>query len=604
MPTASNRIIITVVALLSWIGLSVGPVCADWINLTGAQSAPNIAEIYVEKAQVRVVLEIYVKDLSNFIDILPDQFYKQAGAKPPPMTERMKRFSEQGLQVIADGNKRLQAQLKIAQPRYRKERPNPFAGTRNPITGRPVPGPPEDKRVIYAELTYPLKTLPRELTFLPPVDDRGLPTVSMGFIVYHEGVSVVDYRYLSEPSRLELDWDDPWYSRFENKALKRWQLSGMRIFLYVEPFEVRHEVLVRVKDLAAWMDLGLRGKDYIEVDEFSLLKQRVGDFLLGHSNVRIDGKRLEPILDRTSFVKYTMTRTFFIEQPERLALNTAMIGVIVTYLTRQIPQQVTVNWQLFSDRIQRVPVTAIDPAGPFPSYISPEDNILTWTNFLKNYQVPTVAPLAVDKALTHLKIPVVSLLCLLSLFVVLVQIIGRTRKGKSVTTVMLVGMGLIVAAILLHSHAKVSIARPGVMTPMVSDQEALVILEELLENVYRSFDFRGEEAVYDRLATSVSGGLLNEIYLQNRQSMAVTQAGGAQARVKEVEIQDVTVEQGKDHPLALLFRAGWTAMGTVGHWGHIHMRKNQYRADITVAPLQGAWKIIRLDLLEEKRIDP
>ena len=45
-------------------------------------------------------------------------------------------------------------------------------------------------------------------------------------------------------------------------------------------------------------------------------------------------------------------------------------------------------------------------------------------------------------------------------------------------------------------------------------------------------------------------------------------------------------------------------MGSVGHWGHIHIRKNQYEANITVEPMDGAWKITGLELLEEKRIDP
>ncbi len=132
----------------------------------------------------------------------------------------------------------------------------------------------------------------------------------------------------------------------------------------------------------------------------------------------------------------------------------------------------------------------------------------------------------------------------------------------------------------------------------------MVILESLLKNIYRSFDFREEEDVYDRLATSVSGDLLTDIYLQNRKSMVVTQAGGAQAKVKEVKIQDVSVKHLDDRPLALLFHSKWTAMGTVGHWGHIHMRKNQYEANITVEPMGGAWKITDLELLEEKRIDP
>jgi len=43
-------------------------------------------------------------------------------------------------------------------------------------------------------------------------------------------------------------------------------------------------------------------------------------------------------------------------------------------------------------------------------------------------------------------------------------------------------------------------------------------------------------------------------------------------------------------------------MGTVGHWGHI--RQNQYEANIIVEPVDGAWKITGLELLEEKRIDP
>jgi len=141
------------------------------------------------------------------------------------------------------------------------------------------------------------------------------------------------------------------------------------------------------------------------------------------------------------------------------------------------------------------------------------------------------------------------------------------------------------------------------MAPKVIDKDAVVILESLLKNIYRSFDFREEEDVYDRLATSVSGGLLEDIYLQNRKSMIVTQAGGAQAKVKEIEIEDVSVSHIEDRPLALLFHSKWTAMGTVGHWGHIHMRKNRYEANITVEPVEGVWKITDLELLEEKRID-
>jgi hypothetical protein len=84
----------------------------------------------------------------------------------------------------------------------------------------------------------------------------------------------------------------------------------------------------------------------------------------------------------------------------------------------------------------------------------------------------------------------------------------------------------------------------------------------------------------------------------------VTQAGGAQARVKEVEILKADRSQDDGDPLKMVYRASWTAMGSVGHWGHIHIRKNQYEANIVVEAVEGSWKITDLELLEEERIDP
>ena len=376
-------------------------------------------------------------------------------------------------------------------------------------------------------------------------------------------------------------------------------------FLYIEPYEVRHEILARVKDLAAWIDLGLRGNDFIEANENEPLKQLVGEFFLKRDQTLIDGKQLRPILDRVSFVKYSTTASTFVVQPEQLPINTAMVGVIITYLTGGLPQQVTNEWDLWSNHIQKVPTSAIDPVGGLPSYVTPDDNVLTWTNFLKKYVVPTVAKIEVDESLTTMKIPLASVLCLLALLPLGLQIKKRRKNGGS-SIGLHIGLAvvLIAGSVVLYPFLKVAVAKPAVLAPKMTDGKAVTVLNSLLKNIYRSFDFREEEDVYDRLATSVQGNLLSEIYLQNRKSMVVTQAGGARARVKEVEILDVNVNNLDDSPLGLLFHAKWTAMGTVGHWGHIHMRKNQYDANITVEPVDGAWKITGLELLEEKRIDP
>lgn len=321
---------------------------ADWISFSGAENAPNIADIRIQEDYVKIELEVFVNNMVAFDRLIPDQFFEETGIRRPPLTDRMRRFSSEDFQIIDDKGKRLQAALELVEPRLRKDRPSPYAGKINPYTLQRIPGPPQDKRVLYAELVYPFTGKPGSLTFVPPLAEEGNTSrVPIGFITYHEGVPINDFRFLSEASTLTLDWDDPWYSEFDKKALKRWQRGSVMSFLYIEPYEVRHEVLARVKDLTAWLDLGLRGDKFIEVDENEGLKKRVGEFFLERDKVLIDGKRLRPILDRTSFVKYSMTGSTFLEQPERLPINTAVVGVIVTYLVEGIPQKVTSEWDLW-----------------------------------------------------------------------------------------------------------------------------------------------------------------------------------------------------------------------------------------------------------------
>lgn len=329
------------------------------------------------------------------------------------MTERLKIFSETGLQVVTDKGRRLIPTLALGEPRKRVDRASPFAGKINPMTGQRIPGPPKDKRVYYAELIYPFEGKPSSLTFIPPLDEKtSRVKASIGFATFHKQAFISYFNYLSGASTIRLDWDDPWYSKYKNKAFKRKMVGGVRSFIYIEPFEVRHEILARIKDVQAWMDLGLEGKEYIEPHENEALKNRVGKFFIEQENLLIDGKQLRPILDRTAFVKYTMIGSRFLEQPERLPLSSARIGVIITYLTKGIPQKVETRWDLWSDRIQKVPTNAIDPAGPFPSYVTPDDNLHLWQNFLKTYKIPTIEKVVVADRLRRFKFSAASLACL------------------------------------------------------------------------------------------------------------------------------------------------------------------------------------------------
>jgi hypothetical protein len=577
---------------------------SDWINLTGAETSPNIAEIYVMDDHVKVKLEVYVGDLQAFGQLIPDDWIEDEEIKRPTVDERIDYFANNTLKFITDDGGPLPAELVLVEPRMRVDRRSPFAGMINPYTRQRVPEAPADKRVLYAEIVYPFKGKPAHITMVPPLDEEGRAEVTLGFIAYHKAVPVIDFRYLGAPAKLNLDWSDPWYSKFDNPNLKRHHKSALMSFLYVEPHEVRHEVLIRVKDIEEWMDLGLRGTEYIEADELDDLMQRIGSFLLSKNTVKVDGESIKPILDRSNYVSVGITGIQILEQPQRLEISTAIVGVIITYLTEGMPQQVTVDWELFTDQVQKVPATATDPAGPLPTFLTPDDNIHTWTNFLKNYTPPTVAQVAVKDTVNKLSIPIGSVTGLIVIIIAVWWLWHRNQQQQPFRLPLLTAIAGLLIAVLAWPYAQLSVNRPTALISGLSDDESELVLHSLLKNVYRSFDFRDESDVYDKLALSVQGDLLEEIYLQNRKSFAVKKAGGAQARVKEIEILDADAEPLSVEGKGFAVKAKWTAQGSVGHWGHVHTRKNYYDALIRVQIVDGNWKITSLELMEEKRVDP
>ena len=242
---------------------------ADAIITSRAMFAATIAEYFIQAGEVRVELEIGMQDLQAFRNLMPDEIYQKMGNTPKPYRERVKEFFAQDL-VIATENGALSGQLVEIGPRPRV--------MRDPITGEELPVAEEDQEmVIVATLSYALESKPAKLVISPP---RANPPPSIGFVVYHNMVAVNDFRYLGQPLQLNLDWQDPWYSTFDQRTLRRSYFAPMSGFLYVEPFEVRKEVIVRPKDMQRWVDLGLEGVDYIAADQRGVILEKISEFLL------------------------------------------------------------------------------------------------------------------------------------------------------------------------------------------------------------------------------------------------------------------------------------------------------------------------------------
>jgi hypothetical protein len=559
-----------------------GSVRGDAIVRTQAMLASTIAEYYIQEGQVTVELEIGLSDLEGFRNLLPDAIYEKLGYPPQPLAERLVPFFGEDFTVMANDGPPLPGRILEMVPRDRIER--------DEITGEPLPRTEEEpETVVFARLEYPLPARPASLTIggAAPVKGAGI-----GFVVYHEAIAVNDFRYLSPSQTVELDWEDPWYSKFETRNLRRAYFAPMNGFIYVEPYEVRKEIVLRPKDLQSWIDLGLAGRETIPVEMQDELKRQVAGFLREHHPVLIDGESITPDLAQINFLERTLKTSRVIDPPEELDINSAMLGAIFVYPTTSLPQQVTMEWDLFNERIQMVPASAVDQAGPLPTYLEPDFAVLEWQNFLKNPVLPTLKVLAAPPGrLAHwlalLRWPAL-LASILLVAWFLSALLRRRERPAAGAAAMACVMILTVACFVIGGRARLSGDRAG------------EVVSGLLHNVYRAFDFREEEQIYDVLDRSVAGDLLTRIYLETRRGLELANQGGARAKVKEIELIDLETAMGEDG--GFLATATWNVTGSVGHWGHVHQRRNQYRAQLGITPIDGAWKLTRIEILEEERL--
>lgn len=587
----------SIAASLFFLAVSaISTVWADWINLTGAETAPNIAEITILNDRVRLALEISIDDLETFKALVPDEFLKRDLTSRPPLSERLEQFSAETLQVITDDGTTLQADLKLVEPRVRKDRYSPFAGMINPTTRRRVPGPPKDKRVLYAELEYPFEGQPETLTLIPPMDENGVPRISIGFIAYHLTVPIIDFRYLSGPATVKLDWSDPWYTKFDNPNLKRHHKSALMSFLYVEPREVRHEVLIRVRDLQEWTDLGLSGGETISPDEQAQIKDRACAFFTRRNPLTIDETLTTPISCRAAFLNIALSGLQVIEEKKPLDLSTALLGIILSYPVAHLPKNVSVRWDLFNERMQRIPATAIDPAGPFLSFVEAGDPMLKWQNVLRKYQEPKVIPVMLDDG-RSIPLPFLSVMFL---FLALGSAVLAVRPTFLSRPIWIGASALsLVAAVMLVRVAVFEVKNP--FAGERDEKASAQIVTDVLSNVNHAFIEKEPAALRQALEVIVASNALSDVEAELGRALAIKVAGGGIARVNAIEDLVVTDLTPLEDRRGFRSLAEWTAKASAGHWGHIHRRKIRFRALVELVEEKGTWKLAGITVVDAKQ---
>jgi len=129
-----------------------------------------------------------------------------------------------------------------------------------------------------------------------------------------------------------------------------------------------------------------------------------------------------------------------------------------------------------------------------------------------------------------------------------------------------------------------------------------MIVERILENIYRSFDYHEEERIYDNLAQSVKGDLLEEIYLEVCRDLDLRSEENMRVTMDVVDLRRFLLEGSTRSGASFESEVEWVVIGSVTHWGHTHQRRNLHRARIKIEAGDGIWKIAQIITRKKERL--
>ena len=158
--------------------------------------------------------------------------------------------------------------------------------------------------------------------------------------------------------------------------------SGLYSYIYIEPFEVRHEVLIPLT---------------------------IEQFFRTHNPVEIDGIAVQPVVQRLEFYGLDFKDFAQTVEKERTSIYQARLGVILTYSVKGHPNQVKMTWDAFNRNVPFVKSAyyAYD-AAPENTYFEPIEPEFEWKSEVAR-EAPTLASVPTPKPPRKIVLPMLSL---------------------------------------------------------------------------------------------------------------------------------------------------------------------------------------------------
>ncbi|MBX3728728.1 MAG: hypothetical protein KF858_06050 [Candidatus Sumerlaeia bacterium] len=150
-------------------------------------------------------------------------------------------------------------------------------------------------------------------------------------------------------------------------------------WLYIEPFEVRHEVLIPFHVLESLLPIARRDAAWLDVDEQDEARDDIADFLGAMAPVEIDGIEVQPVSSRVVFFDRAVTTIVGNPPPARLPVAEVTVGLIHSFGTKGPARRVRVTWSGFGPVLETIRGTAVAGDTMRRHAMSPASPSLEWT---------------------------------------------------------------------------------------------------------------------------------------------------------------------------------------------------------------------------------
>ena len=467
------------------------------------------------------------------------------------------------------------------------------------------------KLIAVYELKYtPAKPKPAFLTFTQTFggEKTVVPSI-MEFMPLQTGVWIEKPVQLQpgQPHTVALDWKNPpdqapqnWRELRKKRAeefqkrLGITSYSGLYSYIYLTDREVRHEILIPLLTFEKWLPLPRANPEFIEVAEQDAARQKITEWFRGRNPVEIDGVPVQPILQRLQFFGLDIRDFAQNAEPRRVSAYQARLGIILVYPAKAPPNRVRLTWDSFQEAAPFLRSVVYDhEKNPTEEYFVRDQPRWEWTregNPPATHNFKTTLVTAPEKSISEksMRFLIAAPLLALALYAGLLRNHPMRRIGSTIAG----GACVLVGICFWHTPAAATPPNAKAVTTHAAT---------LLQNIYRAYDYRDKGEVYDALAHSVTGDLLEELFLKIQSGLRMQEQGGAVARVKRVRITHI--EMAAPGPGARLpVDCTWRVKGTVEHWGHIHTRENEYTARIHLSTTpKDRGRIVAFEVTGEKR---